>query len=108
MNKRYSVKCLLLLMFLCSQAFAQSSFTPQLFNADWKFHKGDVPNGEQAGLSTADWRTVTLPHDWAIEGPFSNEWASATGYLPGGIGWYQKTFTAKADWKNKNVYIYFD
>jgi beta-galactosidase len=108
MNYLYSVKSLLLLLLLCSQALAQKSFLPVLFNADWKFHKGDVPDGEQTDLNTADWRTVPLPHDWSIEGPFSNEWASATGFLPGGIGWYQKSFTAQADWKNKNLYIYFD
>jgi beta-galactosidase len=108
MNKRLKSYCLLLLVFISSKSFAQQNFTPVLFNADWKFHKGDVPNGEKADLSTADWRNVTLPHDWSIEGPFSDEWASATGYLPGGIGWYQKTFTAQADWKNKNLYIYFD
>jgi beta-galactosidase len=49
-----------------------------------------------------------LPHDWSIEGPFSDEWASATGYLPGGIGWYKKTFNAEANWQGKQVYIYFD
>src|SRR4051812_11733103 len=103
MKRRYSVNCLVLLLLACSQAFAQSSFTPQLFNADWKFHKGDVSGGEKADLNTANWRHVTLPHDWSIEGPFSDEWASATGFLPGGIGWYQKTFTAQPGWKNKNL-----
>jgi beta-galactosidase len=108
MKNQYRVNCLLLLLLLCSRAFAQSSFAPVLFNSDWKFHKGDVPNGEKADLNTGDWRDVSLPHDWSIEGPFSSEWASATGFLPSGIGWYQKTFTTQADWNKKNLYIYFD
>lgn len=43
----------------------------------------------------ASWRTLNLPHDWAIEGTFSPENPSGTGggALPGGIGWYRKHFT---------------
>jgi beta-galactosidase/beta-glucuronidase len=80
----------------------------QLFNDGWKFHKGDIPNGEQTSDDTATWRNVLLPHDWSIEGPFSDAWASATGYLPGGIGWYRKTFDAPPSWQSKKVFIYFD
>jgi beta-galactosidase len=108
MSNQIKTYCLLLLILIGGKSFAQSSFTPVLFNADWRFHKGDIAGAEKADQTTSDWRTVTLPHDWSIEGPFSDEWASATGYLPGGIGWYQKTFSSQADWKNKNLYIYFD
>ncbi|MFT3704563.1 MAG: glycoside hydrolase family 2 TIM barrel-domain containing protein [Agriterribacter sp.] len=80
----------------------------QLFNDDWKFHKGDVPNAEKNMNDTATWRSITLPHDWSIEGPFSDEWASATAYLPGGIGWYKKIFEIPAAWSGKKVFIYFD
>src|SRR4051794_9779073 len=80
----------------------------QLFNEGWQFHKGDIPNGENVKGDTSTWRAVNLPYDWRIEGPFSDEWASATGYLPGGIGWYKKTFTAPVEWQSKNVFIYFD
>lgn len=88
----------------------QSSLSAQmhLFNDHWIFHKGDVQGIEQAMSDTAGWRSVTLPHDWSIEGPFSQQWASATAFLPGGIGWYEKTFTAPKDWKDKNIFIYFD
>ena len=103
---RFKSYFLLLLILIGSRSFAQQTFEQILFNTGWKFHKGDVQHGEKA--DAADWRNVTLPHDWSIEGPFSDEWASATAYLPGGIGWYQKSFPAQASWKNKNVYIYFD
>src|SRR6188508_3557925 len=78
----------------------------QMFNDGWQFHKGDIVNGEKANADTATWRPVTLPHDYGIEGPFSEEWASATGFLPGGIGWYKKTFVAPKDWLSKKVFIY--
>ena len=88
--------------------FAQTKFEPVLFNEDWRFHKGDLSNAEKPDINTSSWRKLNLPHDWSIEGPFSSEWASATGYLPGGIGWYQKRFSTNPNWKNKQVYIYFD
>jgi beta-galactosidase len=88
--------------------YAQSLSNTLLFNRNWKFHKGDVTNGEAINLDDQDWKILNLPHDWSIEGPFSQEWASGTAFLPGGIGWYRKTFTEPANRKNKKTYIYFD
>lgn len=79
-----------------------------LFDDGWKFHKGDVPEASSPTFSDSGWRAVTLPHDWSIEGPFSNQWASATGFLPGGVGWYRKSFRTAAAWKGKQCFIYFD
>lgn len=79
-----------------------------LFNADWKFHKGDIDSAQKRNVNDGQWRTVELPHDWSIEGPFSKEWASGTAFLPGGIGWYRKSFTVSKEWKGKNIFIYFD
>lgn len=98
---------IILSFFTFSQAFSQIKNGTLSFNADWRFYKGDTVNGQNPQINTASWRKVNLPHDWSIEGPFSEKWASATGYLPGGIGWYQKTFTVPQGWKSKNVYIYF-
>ncbi|QNE40012.1 glycoside hydrolase family 2 protein [Hymenobacter sp. NBH84] len=79
-----------------------------LFNDDWRFHKGDVAAGETTGLDDHAWHTVLLPHDWSIEGPFSQEWASATAFLPGGVGWYRKSFEVPAEMRGKKVFVYFD
>ena len=35
------------------------------------------------------WRSVTVPHDWSVEQPFSERYSSGTGYLAGGTGWYR-------------------
>ena len=88
--------------------YAQVTRQKILFNNDWKFHKGNVYDGQAAGYKDVSWRTLSLPHDWSIEGPFSKEWASATAYLPGGIGWYRKTFSLPQSMKEKHVFIYFD
>ena len=46
-------------------------------------------------FNDASWRPLHLPHDWAIEGVFSQDAPSGTGSgaLPGGLGWYRKHFT---------------
>lgn len=63
-----------------------------LFDEGWLFIKQDVKGAEAAGFDDSSWRKVELPHDWSIEGPFDGKWASSTGFLPGGIGWYRKHF----------------
>ncbi|SPE43349.1 Glycoside hydrolase family 2 sugar binding protein [Candidatus Sulfopaludibacter sp. SbA3] len=64
----------------------------QNFDSGWRFHKGDVPGAEQAAFDDTAWRPLNLPHDWSIEGPYAATNASGTGFLPGGIGWYRKSF----------------
>jgi len=80
------------------------------FDKGWHFHLGNVDGGEKSGLNDAGWRSLNLPHDWSIEGKFSkdNPATPEGGALPGGIGWYRKTFTVPAASKNKLVYIDFD
>lgn len=78
------------------------------FNFDWKFIKDDYPGAEKPDFDDSSWRVLNLPHDWGIEGPFSKEWASGTGYLPGGIGWYRKNFTVSADSKGQRTFLAFD
>jgi len=79
-----------------------------LFNEDWRFHKGEASGADAPAFEDGGWRPVSLPHDWSIEGPFDSKWASATGYLPGGVGWYRKTFAAPASSDAKRVYLHFD
>ena len=76
-------------------------------NTDWHFHLGDVPDADFMGYDDSGWRTVTLPHDWAVEHPFDRCNASGTGYLPGGTAWYRKHFTLKEDTADKRVRLTF-
>jgi beta-galactosidase len=80
------------------------------FDKGWKFHLGDVPSAEKKEANDRAWRILNLPHDWSIEGAFSKDHPASPegGALPGGIGWYRKTFTVPAASKNKLVYIDFD
>jgi len=61
-------------------------------NKGWKFNLGDEEYAWYKGYDDSDWRDVTLPHDWSIEQPFSEEHSSGTGYVCGGVGWYRLRF----------------
>ncbi len=78
------------------------------FNSGWKFFKGELPDGQKPGLDDSNWRLLDLPHDWSIEGPFSREFASGTGFLPAGTGWYRKSFKVENYEKERKVFISFD
>jgi beta-galactosidase len=79
-----------------------------VFDGGWQFHLGDVPGAEAAGFDSAGWRTLDLPHDWGIEGPFDAKWASGQAYLPGGIGWYRKAFDVEDVLAGERVVLRFD
>ncbi|MDB5129315.1 beta-galactosidase GalB [Mucilaginibacter sp.] len=90
--------------------FAQQGRTVADFDKGWRFHLGDVSNAEKLATADKSWRVLNLPHDWSIEGQFSkdNPATPEGGALPGGIGWYRKTFTVPASSKGKKLYIDFD
>jgi beta-galactosidase len=85
-------------------------FRRNSFDENWRFTRGDAPGAEQIGFEDSDWSVVHLPHDWSIAGPFSKDHPSGGGggYLPGGIGWYRKTFEWAQAEQNKTVRIEFD
>ncbi len=86
---------------------AQVSFgQAEKFNDDWRFVLEDVAEAAKPAFDDSKWRKLDLPHDWSIEGQMSPTLASCTGYLPGGIGWYRKTFeVGKTD---QHHFIYFE
>jgi beta-galactosidase/beta-glucuronidase len=80
----------------------------ELFNKNWKFHLSDVKEASVPTFDDSKWRVLNLPHDWSVEGTLSPDKASCQGFLPGGIGWYRKTFVVPDDRKNEKVFIYFE
>lgn len=78
------------------------------FDEGWKFHLGDVNGAQYRDFDDSEWRWLDVPHDWSIEEDFSREHASAQGYLPGGIGWYRKTFTVPESDRGKTIEVLFD
>lgn len=79
------------------------------FNFDWKFTLvEDTTLPAKLPLDDRAWRDVRLPHDWSVEFPFSDKWEGCTGYLPGGVGIYQKHFQTPASPEQKSVFVNFD
>ncbi|MGN6726912.1 MAG: beta-galactosidase GalB, partial [Tepidisphaeraceae bacterium] len=58
---------------------------------------GEAIDLAQPGFDDSQWRTLNLPHDWGIEGPFDQNLPGETGKLPWqGVAWYRKTFDLPA------------
>ena len=87
---------------------APASRTIVDFDRNWKFSRGDFPAAMMLAFDDSNWRELNLPHDWSIEGPLGPEYASGTGFAPGGIGWYRKTFHLDTAAKSKLVAVEFE
>ena len=112
--------------------FLASAFTASLYaqrnittlEKGWKFLKGDAPQAESAEFNDSKWENVTVPHDWAIFGPFdrNNDLQNVavtqnletqasvktgrTGGLPYvGTGWYRTEFDVET---GKQTTLVFD
>lgn len=102
---------ILLLIAISIDGFAQPKSREIInFNKSWKF---SFENNEKAitnQFNDANWRVLNLPHDWSIEGQFSEQHLSTTqgGALPTGLAWYRKSFSMPATAQNKVVWIEFD
>ena len=96
---------------LCLPALSAPAVRQSLsFDPDWRFLKADAQGAQQPAFNDASWRTLSVPHDWAIEGPFDPNApeGGAGAFLPTGIGWYRKHFTLPPSDQGKRVFIDFD
>src|SRR5690606_16854692 len=61
----------------------------------------------QPGFDDSAWQPVTLPHDWAIAGPFIAEGPyGGMGRLPSwGIGWYRRSLDIPAAQQGRRVFL---
>jgi beta-galactosidase len=126
MNKVLLTIISILITTIC---FSQSSTPRQviLLEDNWQFINKDIEGAEKPESNTANWETFSVPHDWAIKGPFDKEIdaqkvrveqdleeearlrTGRTGALPHiGVGWYRKTFKVPEFEKGKKVLLTFD
>lgn len=107
MKAQLLIIALLTLLFSCQE---QDSLVREMdFNFDWKFHlEEEALSKSELPLPDSDWREVRLPHDWSVEMSFDSTLEGCTGYLPGGIGWYQKHFVVQEGDADKLHFILFD
>lgn len=93
----------------------------------WKFNKGNHPEAVKSNFNDSQWEDVTVPHDWAIYGPFdkdidkqvvaieqngenvATEKTGRTGALPYiGEAWYRHSFSLPNFNTNKKAIILFE
>jgi len=70
---------------------------------------GDVPY-VASGFNDSGWQSVTLPHDWAIAGPFITQGPyGGMGRLPSwGAGWYRRTLDIPLADRGRSVFLDVD
>ena len=76
----------------------------------WRFTRGDATGAETPAFDDSAWRTVDVPHDWSIEGPYDENapTGGGGGYLPTGVGWYRRSFERDGAWVGRSVSIELD
>ena len=79
-----------------------------LFNDGWKFSLSDPSGAESTSFNDGSWDAVTLPHDFSISQNFTTSGEAESGFLPGGTGWYRKSFTVPSRCDGKSVILSFD
>jgi len=92
---------------------------------DFGFGGSSVGNFQKTGnfmpacaiaFDDSGWRSLDLPHDWAIELPFENDPdLSSKGFYPLGrkypatsVGWYRRVFDLPAEDAGKRITVEFD
>ncbi len=74
--------------------------------------QGNIGDGVayvQPGFDDSSWQQVSLPHDWAIKGPFITSGGGGMGRLPSaGVGWYRKKLSIPAGDAGKSVFLDVD
>ena len=68
----------------------QNIRTKENFNSNWRFFLGQVADAEKSGFNDASWRQLNLPHDWSIEGEFSEKNPASRASLECGIPEYDR------------------
>jgi beta-galactosidase len=118
----------MLVIGMCFNLQAQTLRQEFLLEKNWKFSKGDFPDAARSDFNDTQWESVTVPHDWAIYGPFDSQYdvqavaitqngetaasvkTGRTGGLPYiGAGWYRNVFDVNGFKKGeKRVSLVFD
>ncbi|MDL2282036.1 DUF4982 domain-containing protein [Parabacteroides sp. OttesenSCG-928-G06] len=114
----------LLIMPLLTTAQVRTEF---LLEKGWKFTREDSEEFIRPDYNDNKWQSVTVPHDWAIYGPFdayndmqkvaisqdgqveAQPHSGRTGGLPfTGVGWYRRELDIPAYAPGKRVTLLFD
>lgn len=124
---KHLTRCLFCAALISMPFSVMAQRTERQLEKGWKFTRLDDAQFARADYNDAKWKNVTVPHDWAIYGPFSidndkqntaiaqdgqtqaMEHAGRTGGLPFvGTGWYRLSFEVPEFKDNKRCTLVFD
>jgi beta-galactosidase len=76
----------------------------------WRFHLGQIHDGQSPQLDDSGWRLLDVPHDWSIELERRADapGGASGGFFQDGVGWYRRHFDVPEDWAGKRVWVEFD
>jgi len=77
------------------------------FTRGWETRPYTSSFAEAVGAGD-EWRRVTLPHDATLAEPRHEAAGSASGYFPGGVYEYRKTFAVPVEWRDRWVALEFE
>ncbi|MDT0675261.1 beta-galactosidase GalB [Autumnicola musiva] len=110
--KTLVLSCIIAGFTACNHQGKKEDFSSRkiAFNSAWQFYLKDPALDKDSISENTNWRTLDLPHDWSIEGEFDEENPAGVGggALPGGLGWYKKSFHVNAEDSTKLTFITFD
>jgi len=82
---------------------AQAQRQIKSINNTWDFYKGNITDYPGSDDQTIKWEAVNIPHTWNADDVMDDE----PGYYRG-VGWYKKKLYIPENWKNKDVYVFFE
>ncbi|MDR1542614.1 MAG: glycoside hydrolase family 2 [Clostridiales bacterium] len=74
----------------------------------WRLKLFDESSAWLKGFDDSSWREISVPHDFAVEAPFSKDRSSGSGYLPGGVAFYRKSFLLPEEARGSRIILVFD
>lgn len=80
----------------------------QLFDLNWKFHRGELSAAFEVDFNDKQWKSIDLPHDWSSERKLNQEKKGEISTSEDAIGWYRKKFNIPSDWQNMRVTVLFE
>jgi beta-galactosidase len=105
-NAKFAALTITLVFIFVNATQAREVITLQ---SGWKFARGHYENASRIDFNDSAWQNVSIPHDWAIEGPVIFDGDGKTGKLPWkGEGWYRNRMMVPAGCSGKHLYLVFD
>ena len=78
----------------------------QPLHNDWKFSLQEE-EAYAVDYDDSSWQVIQLPHDYSINQDYSIENEAESGFLPGGTGWYRKSFVLSQEDEGEQVRVFF-